>query len=180
MADAVKGKQLDLYPAGIARGIRLHRHIDTYTDTHPVVAQSKARLRPRYKKFAPVIADMFYDHFLARNFQKYADVPLSEFVQQAYSIIEQQYHVLPDKMQQVFPYMKSQNWLESYAEFSGLTQAFEGMSRRASFISGMETAGEELEAQYDLYQADFEAFFPDLEEYVADVKSRLYKNLYLK
>lgn len=173
IADAVKGKQLDAYPAGIVRGIRLHRLIDTYTDTHPVVAETKVRLRPKYKKFAPVIADMYYDHFLARNFMQYANVPLAEFVQQAYAIIQQQYDMLPPRMQQLFPYMQRQNWLESYAEFSGLAQAFEGMSRRASFVSGMETAGEELEAQYALYHADFVAFFPDLERYVAEVLDRL-------
>ncbi|RIJ41616.1 acyl carrier protein phosphodiesterase [Pontibacter oryzae] len=173
IADAVKGKQVELYPTGIAKGIRLHRLIDTYTDTHPVVAETKARLRPKYKKFAPVIADMYYDHFLARNFSKYAGMPLTAFVQQAYATIQQQYDVLPPRMQQLFPYMQRQNWLESYAEFHGLAQAFEGMSRRAAFTSGMETAGDELKARYTFYQADFDAFFPDLEGYVAKALIRL-------
>lgn len=173
IADAVKGRQAEQYSPGIARGIRLHRLIDTYTDTHPVVGLTKARLRPKYKKFAPVIADMYYDHFLARNFEQYAPEPLPDFVQRSYTLIQRNYHVLPPRMQDIFPYMQRQNWLESYAEVAGVAQALTGMSRRTSFVSGMETAAEELVAQYALYHADFEVFFPELEQYVAKAIAQL-------
>ncbi|AKD05814.1 ACP phosphodiesterase [Pontibacter korlensis] len=173
IADAVKGRQAELYAPGIAKGIRLHRLIDTYTDTHPIVAETKARLRPKYKKFSPVVADMYFDHFLARNFSKYGNVPLPDFVQQSYTLIQQHYHLLPERMQHLFTYMQRQNWLESYAEIEGIAQALKGISRRASFVSGMETAAEELVEQYELYKADFEVFFPELEKYVQDVKNHL-------
>ncbi|OKL41473.1 acyl carrier protein phosphodiesterase [Pontibacter flavimaris] len=173
MADAVKGRQAELYAPGIAKGIRLHRLIDTYTDTHPVVAETKARLRPKYKKFSPVVADMYYDHFLARNFSAYAGEPLPDFVQKAYTLIGQHHHVLPPRMQHLFEYMQRQNWLESYAEVEGIGQALQGMSRRTTFASGMETAAEELVEQYDLYFADFQVFFPELERYVAGVREEL-------
>ncbi|MCX2739279.1 ACP phosphodiesterase [Pontibacter anaerobius] len=173
IADAVKGRQAELYPPGVAKGIRLHRLIDTYTDTHPVVAETKARLRPKYKKFSPVIADMYYDHFLACNFEHYAREPLPDFVQKAYTLIQQHHHVLPPRMQHLFGYMQRQNWLESYAEVEGIGQALQGMSRRTSFVSGMETAAEELVEQYEFYLADFKAFFPELEKYVAAVKGQL-------
>lgn len=173
MADAVKGRQIELYSEGVARGIRLHRLIDTYTDTHPVVAETKARLRPRYRKFSPVIADIFFDHFLARNFSRYATAPLQDFVQQTYTLIQENFHLLPARMQHLFPYMRRQNWLQSYAEVEGIAQALEGMSRRATFESGMETAAEELVERYDLYQSDFDIFFPELMSYVAKVKQQL-------
>ncbi|WP_266205646.1 acyl carrier protein phosphodiesterase [Pontibacter kalidii] len=173
MADAVKGRQAERYAPGIAKGIRLHRLIDTYTDTHPVVAETKARLRPKYRKYAPVVADMYFDHFLARNFSNYASEPLPDFVQRAYSLIEQHHHVLPPRVQNLFGYMQRQNWLESYAEVEGIAQALQGMSRRTTFASGMETAAEELVEQYALYLADFRLFFPELERYVASVREQL-------
>lgn len=173
MADAVKGKQVENYPEGIAKGIRLHRLIDTYTDTHPVVTQTKIRLRPKYKKYAPVVADMYYDHFLARHFNAYASVSLTDFVAQAYHIIQKHFALLPPRMQYLFPYMQRQNWLESYAQVQGIGQALEGMSRRTTFASGMETAVAELQVNYDFYLADFRAFFPELEQYVAEVREQL-------
>ncbi|MDX5437836.1 MAG: acyl carrier protein phosphodiesterase, partial [Pontibacter sp.] len=96
-----------------------------------------------------------------------------DFVQQTYTLIQENFHLLPARMQHLFPYMRRQNWLQSYADVEGIAQALEGMSRRATFESGMETAAEELTARYALYQADFEVFFPELVSYVAEVKEQL-------
>lgn len=173
IADSVKGKQAALYSPGIAKGIRLHRLIDHYTDTHAVVAETKARLRPRYRKFAPVIGDMFYDHFLAANFEQYAPQPLPAYTQQVYTLIQRHFDLLPPRVQHLFPYMRQHNWLLSYAQVEGVGQALTGMSRRAAFISGMETAAEELQENYALYAAEFTSFFPELVRYVEEVKLKL-------
>src|SRR5688572_23493915 len=79
MADFVKGKPSPSIHPQIVKGIELHRQIDTYTDTHPIVKASKVRLQPTYRKYAGVIVDMYYDHFLAIHWQKYSSVSLHEF-----------------------------------------------------------------------------------------------------
>lgn len=162
-----------LYAPEIAKGIRLHRMIDHFTDTHPVVAESKARLRPKYRKFAPVIADIYYDHFLASSFEQYAIKPLAVYAQEIYALIQQHFDLLPPRVQHLFPYMQQQNWLLSYAQLEGIARALTGMSRRATFVSGMETAAEELEENYTLYAADFNAFFPELVQFVEETKRHL-------
>ncbi|MFD2999086.1 ACP phosphodiesterase [Pontibacter toksunensis] len=173
IADSVKGKQMERYSPGIAKGIRLHRLIDYYTDTHPIVAETKARLRPKYRKFAPVIADMYYDHFLASGFHNYAPKSLSAFSKEVYELIQRHYDMLPPRVKHLFPYMQQQNWLLSYAQLEGITKALTGLSRRATFASGMETAGEELQLNYDLYASEFEAFFPELVQFVEEAKREL-------
>jgi acyl carrier protein phosphodiesterase len=173
IADAVKGKQMDLYAPGVIKGIRLHRLIDSYTDTHPVVAETKARLRPGYKKYAPVIADLYYDHFLAKNFQVYSSIALPVFTTSVYELIQQYYETLPDRVQQFFPYMMRQDWLRSYSTIDGIGQALSGLSRRTTFTSGMETASTELRRNYEAYQHDFTTFFPELIDYVERVKGEL-------
>lgn len=173
IADAVKGKQAALYSTGIARGIWLHRLIDTYTDTHPVVADTKARLRGKYKKFSPVVADLYYDHFLAKHFERFAHEPLDAYTQRTYTLINSHLPNLPARVQYFFPYMMQQNWLLGYAEVEGITRALTGLSRRTSFESGMETAGEELTLNYTLYQQEFELFFPELEKYVEEMKGSI-------
>ncbi|WP_114782271.1 acyl carrier protein phosphodiesterase [Botryobacter ruber] len=173
MADAVKGKQAARYPEGITKGIRLHRLIDTYTDTHPVVHETKARLRQRFRKYAPVVADMYFDHFLASRFSTYSPEPLVEYTQRVYQLIHSNFELLPPRIQHLFTYMMRQNWLLSYAEVAGIARALEGMSRRTSFASGMEHAAEELQENYDYYAHDFTVFFPELMAYVAEVKEGL-------
>ena len=173
IADSVKGKQAELYATEVAKGIKLHRLIDTYTDSHEIVAETKARLRPQYRKFAPVIADIFYDHFLASRFQNYADEPLVHYSEKVYGIVRESLHLLPERMKYTFEHMQRHNWLLGYAQLEGVGRALTGMSRRASFVSGMETAVYELENNYTLYAAEFEAFFPELIRYVGEVNDEL-------
>lgn len=166
IADSVRGSQLLHYPAGIAAGIMLHRQIDAFTDAHPVVQQTKTLLRPGYGKYAGVIADMYYDHFLAINFHRYASISLADYARQVYEVVQRHQDFLPDKVKYFLPYMIEQNWLLNYAHIAGLHRSLSGLSRRSTFPSGMDTAAAELENNYALYESHFYAFFPDLQDFV--------------
>ncbi len=168
IADGVRSVQLKLYPAQIQAGIRLHHKIDAFTDSHPVVAESKERLRPMVQKYAGVVVDMFYDHFLAKQFQEYSSLSLAAFADQSYALLLAQPDLLPARVQRFLPYMIKQNWLVGYAQVAGISGALNGLSRRAAFESGMDTAGQELIRNYDLYQAEFNRFFPELQAYIVE------------
>jgi len=58
--------------------------------------------------------------------------------------------------------MVSRNWFLGYKTYEGIEWALTGISKRLSFVSGIENATEELWKDYDLYEAEFQAFFPDL------------------
>jgi acyl carrier protein phosphodiesterase len=162
IADAVRGKQILTFPENIKKGILLHREIDAFTDSHEIVAKTKDRLRPEYGKYAPVIADMYYDHFLAANFKTYSSKNLDTFTSETYSILQENWHVLPERVKFFLPHMMKHNWLQSYAEIHGIKQALTGLSKRTTFVSGMETAALELENNYPLYGVEFSQFFPEL------------------
>ena len=167
IADSVPGRQLDKYNPEIQAGIRQHRAIDTYTDQHPVVRRTTARLREAgYGKYAGVVADVFFDHFLARNFSEFSTETLAGFTQRVYALLASREADFPAPVQRFFPYLVQQNWLLHYADIAGITRSLQGLSRRASPGSGMETAGEELHRNYAAYEADFRAFFPELRAFV--------------
>jgi acyl carrier protein phosphodiesterase len=167
IADSVRGSQLHLFPAGVAAGIILHRQIDAYTDIHPVVQRTKDRLRPQYRKYAGVIADIYYDHFLAVHFDRYSAWPLADYCQHVYGVVQRYQPILPEKVKYFLPYMMEQNWLLNYGNLNGIRRSLTGLSRRTAFVSNMDTAATELEQQYPLYEKDFQAFFPDLQAYVS-------------
>ncbi|MBJ6145955.1 ACP phosphodiesterase [Hymenobacter sp. BT559] len=167
IADSVPGRQFEQYLPEVQAGIRMHRAIDTFTDQHPVVRRTTARLRDAgYGKYAGVVADMFYDHFLARNFEEYAGEALGGFTQRVYAVLAGRAAEFPAPVQRFFPYLVQQNWLLGYAEIAGIERALQGLSRRASPGSGMETAGAELRRNYAAYEADFRVFFPELLAFV--------------
>ena len=168
IADSVRGSQLQLYPEKIVRGIILHRQIDTFTDAHPVVQLSKERLRPAYRKYAGVIADIYYDHFLAINFDQYSNIGLAVYTQQVYNLVRRHQAFLPERVLYFLPYMIEQNWLLNYANLEGIRRSLTGLSRRTAFVSNMETATNELRENYHLYLHEFNIFFPDLIAYVKE------------
>jgi acyl carrier protein phosphodiesterase len=162
IADSVKGSHFDRFPPDVIKGIRLHREIDSFTDNHPVFLQSKARLSATYGKYSGVIVDLYYDHFLARNWNDYSKTPIEDYVAQTYRLLLRNYSILPARPRRILPYMIAQNWLAGYAEFNKLERVFQGMARRTSFRSGMETAVDDLKKDHLAYEAEFRAFFPDI------------------
>jgi len=166
IADSVKGTDYKLYSEEIQKGIILHRKIDTFTDAHNIVEQSKQRLRAKYRKYATVIVDIYYDHFLAANFRDYSPVELDVFTEKVYSIIRNNHAVLPEKSVQFTKYMMQHNILFNYSKLEGIEKVLYGMSRRARFVSNMELAIVDLKEHYPLFENEFKSFFPELQEYV--------------
>lgn len=173
LADFVKGKQaMSAFEGEIKTGIELHRAIDLFTDTHPVVRESKNRLREKYRHYAAVIVDVFYDHCLARNWALYSTVALPAFADEAYAIIQQHYSVLPERLQQMLPYMIRGNWLVNYGKTEGIARSLTGMSRRTPYDSKMDEAVYELVKFYPQFDAEFQTFFPDLQQEVNNFLKR--------
>ncbi len=165
IADGVRGKQSKTFSTQIQQGILLHRAIDTFTDAHTCVDTSIARLQSTQGRFAPVVVDIFYDHFLAKNWQTYHKQPLAEYAQEFYTFVRTYWEILPQRVREVVFYMEKQDWLYNYASIKGMTKAFEGMSKRTKFASNMLTAPQDLEKDYLLFEEDFTTFFPQLVDF---------------
>ncbi len=165
IADSIKGRKYLNYPPGIQKGILLHRAIDYYTDTHPVVRRSTSRLFDKYSHYSAVIVDIYYDHFLASNWSRYSNIPLENFIADFYLLLQRNFSILPETVQQFYPYMVEENWLLSYASVPGIHRILYQMNRRTGGKSKMDEAVRELEELYDDFEADFITFFPDLQEF---------------
>lgn len=166
IGDFVKGRDLKKqFSKDIAKGIELHRAIDEYTDKHEIVQQSKDRLRPKYRHYSGVIIDMFYDHFLAKNWKNFHTSSLEEFASQFYKLLEKNEDNLPEEVQRLMPYMIRGNWFLNYAYIEGIHRALSGMSRRTSFDSKMDESVVDLSKHYALFENEFNQFFPALHEF---------------
>ncbi|HKK40074.1 MAG TPA: acyl carrier protein phosphodiesterase [Cryomorphaceae bacterium] len=162
IADTVKGKALENYDADIQKGILLHRFIDSFTDSHEITLQSRERLYGHFGKYAAVVQDVFYDHFLAMNWSQYHKVDLDEYTRFIYLTLDDYRSVFNERAERTFHFMQMQNWLGSYATREGIDRALSGLSKRASFPSNMDESLPALEEHGDDISTDFEVFFPDL------------------
>lgn len=163
IADSVKGRKYMHFNDDIIKGILLHRNIDTYTDKHPVVFNSRSIVREHFGKFAGVVIDIYYDHFLARNWSEYSDEDLADYTSSLYKYVTSRFFILPAKIKRILPFMIAQNWLCGYANFNDLSRVFYGMDRRTGKISGMNNAVDVLKKNYDSLYSDFRVFYPDLQ-----------------
>ncbi|GAB3222846.1 acyl carrier protein phosphodiesterase [Hymenobacter seoulensis] len=166
-AEAVRGRAgLLTYPPAVQRGIRLHRFIDSFTDAHPLVRRSTARLREAgLGKWAGVVADVAYDHLLARDFAHYHDnrsEPLPAFAQRLYALLHARRHELPERLREMLHYMRQGDWLTGYAQPTGLERALLGLSRRVPAAAILSTGAAAFLAELPAYEADFREFWPEL------------------
>jgi acyl carrier protein phosphodiesterase len=169
IADHVKGKQIELFDEEIVKGIKLHRLIDEFTDTHKVVEQSKIRLRSEFGKYSPVIVDVFYDHYLAVKWEQYHHEDLSLYADNFYTLLNNNHHRLPIRTQQMIQYMIPQNWLLNYKTIAGINKTLTGMSKRTKFESKMDVAAIYLDRYYSEFENEFNEYFEELRTYVSVV-----------
>ena len=162
IGDFVKGKQVDEYKGDVRLGILLHREIDYFTDGHPVVHQSKNKLRKKYRHYAGVIVDIFYDHFLAKNWGEFHETELRTYVHEAYKILNSHQSILPAKVKYMLPFMIKDDWLVNYSRIEGIARVLKGLSRRTKFDSKMDQAPEDLKNYYHEFEQEFLDFFPQL------------------
>lgn len=173
MGDFIKGSQYDHLPDLVAKGVILHREIDSYTDNHPVVMLSKDKLRQKYRHYSGVIVDMYYDHFLAANFSDYSRKSLQAFAQSKYELLEKHLDLIPPRGQHMLPYMIKGDWLTNYAKKEGIHRSLTGLSRRTKFKSNLDMAIQDLVAHYDSFEHEFRQFFEEIQLHISQFREDL-------
>jgi len=165
IADSIRANKFQHLPIKVQKGIKLHRLIDTFTDTHAIPKISSKRLHANYSHYSRVIVDIYYDHFLAKNWSKYSDIPLNVFVDDFYDLLEDNYEILPDGVKRMMPYMIADNWIFNYSKMDGIARVLNGMNRRTKNKSKMNFAILDLEEHYDEFEKEFTEFFEELITY---------------
>lgn len=159
MGDGIRGRKYQDYPPEVADGILLHREIDTFTDAHPLFRQSTKRLHSKYHHYSGVIVDVFYDHFLARLWPEYHDVPLLDFTLSFYQSLEQHREILSPRVRQMLAPMQAQNWLYNYQFVEGIGRILAQMDSRSRHASQMRFSVSELREHYADFETEFREFF---------------------
>jgi len=163
MADSIKGKTYENYPKKIKIGILLHRFIDSYTDSHAIFKKTTKRLHKNYGHYSGVLADMFYDHFLCKNWQNYSNENLFDFVQHFYISLENNHKILTERTKNMLPYMQKANWLYNYQFLDRLEIILSQMDNRTDNKSKMRFAIADLKKHYTDFEQDFFLFFEDIQ-----------------
>nr|WP_312292223.1 ACP phosphodiesterase [Clostridium chromiireducens] len=174
LGDFVSKSLEDGFEYSIKQGILMHKKLDTFTDSHPNFANSRERISSANRRLAGVLIDIFYDHFLAKNWHAYSSVSLEEYADNFYKILKKYSYCLPDKLTRRMPFMIEENWLLSYRDISGIQVAVDRISKRFSNTRHpLVNPIDELINNYEGLQNDFKCFYPEAIQYANKLKIML-------
>jgi acyl carrier protein phosphodiesterase len=174
LGDFVKASDVNRYEPDIAREIMLHRHIDSYTDSHPVVREARELFGAGRRRYAGIVLDVFYDHELSRHWERWSDMPRQALIARFYRALMAHEPVLPERLREMLPYLVQQDWLGGYASFEGVEATIARVSRRLSRNGELLRDGvQDLVRHRDAIADGFERFFPDLVRFTEERRQQL-------
>jgi acyl carrier protein phosphodiesterase len=172
LADYVKGRDRRAMSAGFLEGVRQHQVIDIFTDSHPIVFRSRARISG-YPHVTGILVDVFYDHFLSLRWQHYSSESLGAFTARLYADLRSHPIPMPDEARAALNRVIDADLLGSYGSIEGIEDALRRVSRRLAARVGRDfelaKATSELLRNLDDLGRDFDEFFPALRAHVASV-----------
>jgi acyl carrier protein phosphodiesterase len=171
LADVVRGPQRDAMSPDFVRGAACHKAIDAFTDAHPVVKRSRARIGSEHRRFSGVLVDVFYDYCLARNWERYSPLSLAAYTAAFYANIQAHPIQLPPNARTMLERIVRYDLLGSYVRVAGVERA---LGRISAYLSSrwqkqfaLEQGVRDLLAHESAFAADFDEFFPALRAHVA-------------
>jgi acyl carrier protein phosphodiesterase len=168
MADGIRGKEYLNYPEQVQKGILLHRAIDNFTDNHAIFRVGKHRLHDKYHHYSGVLMDMYYDHFLAKNWNEYHHLSLENYSNAFYELLENNVRLLSLRTLKILPPMRTYNWLVQYADLNGLKNILTQMDDRTKNQSKMQSGVHDLLNHYDSFENEFKLFFEEIQIFCKD------------
>ena len=162
LGDFVRGPLHGERPVAIERGIALHRHVDASSDRHAAVRAATRLFPGPYRRWAPVALDVLFDHFLARDFERWSCQPLTAFSRECYGQLDTRRAHFTEPARRFLDRMAEVDLLAAYARRDSVARALihlSGRARRANPLAEMDATLSELEGEL---QAAFERLLPSL------------------
>jgi acyl carrier protein phosphodiesterase len=159
--DWIKGLLPGALPPDLARGVALHRAIDSHAESNAGFGASRHRISPSRRRYAGVLVDIFYDHLLARDWASHHPQPLAEYAGRTYALIAARHTELPTAAQPALRLMASEDWLGNYDRIDAIADVLLRMSRRARQPNPLAGGEAELLRDIDGFTADFRLWLTD-------------------
>jgi len=162
IGDGVRGSEWKLYSESVQRGIRFHRSIDQFTDSHKSVKAVQQLFYPSQARYSGVVVDVLFDHMLVSNWSRFHTMPIEEFASDCYQLIAHRVEEMPVRSARFFGYMRANDLLNSYGKREGLELVFRGMDGRSSFPTKMVDSVDTYFDHFEEIDQAFQVFFSDL------------------
>lgn len=162
LADFIRPAQVLQLPEAIKQGVKIHHHIDAYTDQHADVKKSIHRMANYQGKYAPVVVDICYDYFLCKYWDLYYTESLEDFIAESYDTLQAHQAIFPESFRVMFGRMIKFDFLHSTMNRDRLVGNFEKLQTRVKFENSLHNAVSDLFFDLYDYETEFLDFYPEL------------------
>jgi acyl carrier protein phosphodiesterase len=173
LGDRVKGRLTGGdWPAPLLLGIRLHRRLDAYSNSHASIRASCDRFPPALRRLAPVFVDILADHVLTLEWPRWADVDLDEFARRSCAHALAHADRLDPPSKRWLAGIDDYRLLARYGSADMVERAFAAVTRRLGRSHLDPAAAAVLRDQLGGFRTDFASYFPDLVEHARQFIAR--------
>ncbi len=170
LGDFARGIDINSLSPAVRAGLMNHRAVDRFTDQDRRVTALKREFSPRYRRFAGIALDIYFDHLLITHWSRLRPGSADEYIQSSYQRIAASHDLMPStRMREVTRRMIDHDWFGSYRHPEQVAEAIKRVARRIRFDNPFEHATEDLWRNHDTIVEVFLEFFPDLHRHVIDL-----------
>ena len=162
LGDFWRGAPDPSWSPGVGAGVRMHRKIDVYTDSHPVVVEARRLFEPPLRRYAGILLDVYFDHALARFWPRFSAESLQSLSDDLLALLATARAWLPADLTRFAGYMRNNGLFASYAQRETIERVLAGIGMRLRHANPVDGAGAALWERGAALDACFANFFPDL------------------
>lgn len=162
--DFVRGSNLSHLPTGIERGIRLHRHLDQFTDSHEALTPVRQGIPGVRRRFGGIVIDVMFDHYLARRWEQISPVSLAAHAQSVHNALSEHVEHFPDGLRRFMQILKSEHILQNNIHLESIELTLTRIAGRSTQLESLSLTQAQLEPLRERLTEPFNAFYPDLQD----------------
>jgi acyl carrier protein phosphodiesterase len=163
--DFLKGPLRGELPGDLERGVKLHRAIDAYTDQHPVVVQLRRDLPKNLRRYAGILIDLSFDHYLSLHWSSFSDIPLAEFNRRVYQVLVNRQEALSEGAQHMVERLIEYDILNLYLEWETVPATASRIGERFKRHNPFLAIDRELSEAKAPMEHAFLNFYPQLQSF---------------
>lgn len=167
LEDFIKNKERFSFPEEIQKGIKLHREIDTFTDSHPAISEAKKVFSPLVRLYAGAFVDVAFDYFVAHSM---SDQELYKHSQKVYAALWKNEEWLPENLKKMLIKMGQDNWLYNYKEDWGIDFSMRNVLNKAKYLEKDLPVFQAFLDDKPFLQNCFDHFFPELKIHIENLR----------
>jgi acyl carrier protein phosphodiesterase len=164
--DFVKGSDLSHLNDEHQLGVRLHRKIDSFTDTHVHVKALRTLFPKSIRRMSGVVIDIYFDHLLCAHWDRFSEPALEKLLGHFYTEIHDYSNHISDRFTQVRHGLLTYRWLTDYQHSANCERSFLQIEKRlTNRVIFAHEAMQFIQQNESELQARFLDFYPELIEF---------------